>query len=35
MGFGDKLELEPVPHQPALDFIDGLYDRARKSGKPE
>jgi para-nitrobenzyl esterase len=35
MGLGDKIELEPVPHKPALDFLDGYYDRLRQSGKSE
>jgi para-nitrobenzyl esterase len=32
MGFGDKIQIEPLPHKPALDFLDGFYDRLRQPG---
>ena len=35
IGFGDKVELEPVPHKAALDFLDGYNDRLRQSGKTD
>lgn len=31
MGFGDKVEWIPLPHQPALDFLDGYFERLRVS----
>ena len=35
MGFGDKIELIPLPHQPALDFFDGYFERVRSSPESE
>jgi para-nitrobenzyl esterase len=32
MGFGDKIELMPVPHKPALDFLDRHFEKRRLSG---
>ncbi len=29
MGFGDKIEAIPLPHKPALDFLDGYFERLR------
>ncbi len=31
MGFGDTIEVKPLPNQPALDFLDGYFDRLRRS----
>jgi len=31
MGFGDKVEVVPVPHKPALDFLDVYFENQRKS----
>jgi para-nitrobenzyl esterase len=31
MGFGDKIEVTPIPHKPALDFLDTYFERQRKS----
>jgi len=30
MGFGDKVEVVPVPHKPALDFLDAYFEKQRK-----
>jgi para-nitrobenzyl esterase len=35
MGFGDKIELIAVPNKPALDFLDGYYEKLWKSGSAE
>jgi para-nitrobenzyl esterase len=35
MGFGDKIEVIPVPNKPALDFLDGYYEKLWKSGSGE
>jgi para-nitrobenzyl esterase len=32
MGFGDAIEVKPVPNKPALDFLDGYFERQRQSG---
>jgi len=32
MGFGDKIEVIPVPNKPALDFLDGYYENLWKTG---
>jgi hypothetical protein len=29
MGFGDKVELIPLPHKPALDFMDAYFTHLR------
>jgi para-nitrobenzyl esterase len=31
MGFGDKVEVTPIPHQPALDFLDDYFARQRSA----
>jgi para-nitrobenzyl esterase len=31
MGFGEKVEVTPLPHKPALDFMDAYFERQRKS----
>jgi len=31
MGFGDKVEVTPIPHKPALDFLDAYFEKQRKS----
>jgi para-nitrobenzyl esterase len=31
MGFGDNIEVKPLPHQNALNFLDGYFERLRKS----
>jgi para-nitrobenzyl esterase len=31
MGFGDKVEVVPLPHKTALDFWDGYFEKRRKS----
>jgi carboxylesterase type B len=31
MGFGDKVEVTPVPHKPSLDFLDAYFEKERKS----
>ncbi|HYL36908.1 MAG TPA: carboxylesterase family protein [Bryobacteraceae bacterium] len=33
MGFGDKIEVMPVPNKPALDFLDSYYEHARQNGE--
>ena len=33
MSFGDTIETIPVPHKPALDFLDTYYEGLWKSGK--
>ncbi len=33
MGFGDSLEVKPVPNKAALDFLDGYFERQRQSGE--
>ena len=30
--FGDTVAVAPVPHKAALDFLDGYFDRLRRSG---
>ncbi len=30
MGFGDKIEVAPIPHQPELDFQDTYFEKQRK-----
>lgn len=35
MGFCDKVEVVPVPHKPALDFLDAYFDKQRKSTDPQ
>ena len=30
--FGDTIAVAPVPHKAALDFLDGYFDRLRRSG---
>ncbi|HEX6894783.1 MAG TPA: carboxylesterase/lipase family protein [Bryobacteraceae bacterium] len=32
MGLGDKIEVMPLPHKAALDFLDEYYERQRQSG---
>jgi len=32
MGFGDKIEVIPVPNKAALDFLDGYYENLWKTG---
>ena len=32
MGFADKIEVIPVPNKPALDFLDGYYQKLWQSG---
>jgi len=32
MGFGDSIEVKPVPNKAALDFLDGYIERQRQSG---
>ena len=32
MGFGDKVEVMPLPHKSALDFLDTYNEHARQSG---
>ena len=32
MGFGDSIEVKPVPNRAALDFLDGYFERERQSG---
>ena len=31
MDFGDKVEVTPIPHKPALDFLDAYFEKQRKS----
>jgi para-nitrobenzyl esterase len=31
MGFGDKIDIIPVPNKPALDFLDAYYEKLWKS----
>jgi para-nitrobenzyl esterase len=31
MGFGDKIEVAPIPHRPELDFQDAYFEKQRKS----
>jgi para-nitrobenzyl esterase len=31
MGFGDKVEVTPIPHKPALDFQDAYFEKQRKA----
>jgi para-nitrobenzyl esterase len=31
MSLGDKVEVAPIPHKPALDFLDGFIQKQRKS----
>ena len=31
MEFGDKVGVEPIPHKPALDFLDDFIQKQRKS----
>ena len=31
-GFGDSIEVKPVPNKSALDFLDGYFERQRQSG---
>jgi len=31
MGFGDKVEVAPIPHKPALDFLEGFIQKQRQS----
>ncbi len=33
MGFGDKIELIPLPQKPALDFLDTHFEKRRQSGE--
>ena len=28
---GDKVEVTPIPHKPALDFLDAYFEKERKS----
>ena len=30
MGFGDKVEVTPIPHRPPLDFLDAYFEKQRK-----
>jgi len=32
MHFGDKVEVMPIPHKEALDFLDANFERTRKTG---
>jgi len=31
MGLGDRVEVTPIPHKPALDFLDAYFEKQRKS----
>ena len=33
MGFGDEVKVMPVPHKPALDFLDTYFEQQRQ--RPE
>jgi len=33
MGLGDKIAVESLPHNQALDFMDAFFDRMRKAGQ--
>jgi hypothetical protein len=30
MGFGDKIEVAPIPHKPELDFQDAYFEKQRR-----
>jgi len=32
MAFGDAIEVKPIPNKAALDFLDGYFERQRRSG---
>jgi len=34
MGFGDQIQVKPLPHKEALDFLDRYFDRLRQSPRP-
>jgi para-nitrobenzyl esterase len=34
IGLGDKIEVMPLPHKPALDFLDEYYEKQRQNPAP-
>jgi hypothetical protein len=35
MGFGDKVEVVPLPHKPELDFWETYFENHRKSPRQQ